>query len=414
MFERVIERSPAPIGSLRVGSTYEQRSKVDKYRPETDQRILECFRRSNLDAFWSRGTETVKGNALLFDRILLHGERTGARMFEPPPGKERRDVGERCALAMMLDSLEPGRHEQTVKFSSVRKVRSVFTNVLTVHGELGAPAQAMRNGMKVFHLTSLPTDSVWFQAVMSGMRARMGERLKQDMALTPEIILAALRLYEVDWTAAVSHDDLNAMMLAAEGACFFVLTYAAGLRGFEVPKVVYPIHFDLQGPDHPPYIGLPLTGHFKSRGMGIVNILMFLVQTTSSGIETGLWLRRLIDVRARQGTDRGWLFADELGVPRKTGWFSEGFYRKLEEVFDSRPELFVAGVDVLEDFGPIRSGRRGATTRATKMLKGDRDQLDWFFRWNTGGGETSCVPMRVLYAERRLLVALYLHVSQIL
>jgi hypothetical protein len=102
------------------------------------------------------------------------------------------------------------------------------------------------------------------------------------------------------------------------------------------------------------------------------------------------------------------------GLPVKTGHFSEGFFRMLEEVLDERPELFVPGVEIGESFGPIRSGRRGVTTRATKMLKGDRDQLDWFFRWNTGGGETSHVPMRVLYAEKRQLVSLFLHVSQIL
>jgi hypothetical protein len=61
-----------------------------------------------------------------------------------------------------------------------------------------------------------------------------------------------------------------------------------------------------------------------------------------------------------------------------------------------------------------RSGRRGATTQALKMLKGKRDQVDWFFRWNTGGAETSGAPMHVLYAEKRLLVTLFLHVSGVL
>jgi hypothetical protein len=80
------------------------------------------------------------------------------------------------------------------------------------------------------------------------MRGRMGERLKQDMALSPEIVVAVLRRYDREWTAALAADNIPAMARVAEGACFFVLTYAAGLRGFEVPKVVLPIRFDRRSP----------------------------------------------------------------------------------------------------------------------------------------------------------------------
>jgi hypothetical protein len=72
-------------------------------------------------------------------------------------------------MVMLLDNLEPGRDEPTVKFSSVHKVRAMVTNVLKVHGDLAAPAQAMRTGMKVSQLTSFPTDSIWFQAMVSGI-----------------------------------------------------------------------------------------------------------------------------------------------------------------------------------------------------------------------------------------------------
>jgi hypothetical protein len=60
MFERVGGRSANATGvALQLGSTYERRTKADQGRAETDQRILECFWRANLDAFWSRGSETV-------------------------------------------------------------------------------------------------------------------------------------------------------------------------------------------------------------------------------------------------------------------------------------------------------------------------------------------------------------------
>jgi hypothetical protein len=88
-------------------------------------------------------------------------------------------------------------------------------------------------------------------------------------------------------------------------------------------------------------------------------------------------------------------------------------YEKLVMVHAQQPDLFVEGW-TWEDYGPLRSGCRGANTRAFKMLKGRKDQVDWFFRWNTGGDETSSVPMHVLYAEKRELVNLFLHVSEVL
>jgi hypothetical protein len=111
----------------------------------------------------------VRANTLLFARYMLHGERTGFQMFESPCPKERSDFGERCAMAMLLDSLEPGRDKPTVKFSSVRKVRSMVTNVLKVHGDLAAPTATLRSGVKMSQLTAFLTDSVWFQAFISGM-----------------------------------------------------------------------------------------------------------------------------------------------------------------------------------------------------------------------------------------------------
>jgi hypothetical protein len=76
-----------------------------------------------------------------------------------------------------------------------------------------------------------------------------------------------------------------------------------------------------------------------------VNILMFLVQTTDSSVETGLWLQRFLLVRDRQDVQECWLFKDSQWVPVKTGHFSECFFCMLEEVLDERPELFVPGVE---------------------------------------------------------------------
>ena len=90
--------------------------------------------------------------------------------------------------------------------------------------------------------------------------------------------------------------------------------------------------------------------------------------------------------------------------------FAPAFYDKLYQVQARKPSLFVEGVNILEDFGLARSFRRGATTRATNAKVDERD-IDWINRWNTGGEEVSTGPMRVLYAERRLLLETFLRFS---
>jgi hypothetical protein len=82
---------------------------------------------------------------------------------------------------------------------------------------------------------------------------------------------------------------------------------------------------------------------------------MWLVQTTASGVETGKWLRRLIEVRERQGVTTGWLFQDSAGLQLPTQRFTEPFYTRLEAARDLHPYLFVDGVNVREDYGPLRA-----------------------------------------------------------
>lgn len=411
IFFRLQRREPVFAGSIADGSEARALGGL-----VTDARMMECCRRANLDAFWSRASNTIKSNLATFKRLMRVQTDSGLAVIGPPPGKGgTTDFGESVAIMMLLDSLNPGLHGARKKFSAIRSIRSCVTNVSKARADMVAPIMAMRDGARYRQITALPTDSVWFLAFASGMESRLGDRLKQDLALTPEVVVGVLDLYEEEWNQATEDQDRAAKVAAAEGACFFVLTYAAGLRGFEVPKVRLTHllnQFEDGGPDGRAHIGLPLMGQFKARGRQVVNLIMFIVQETDSGVKSGVWLRRLANQRIADGRTEGWLYEDEEGRQVKTRQFSEPFYRKLLELQEDHPEMFGRDVDVLEEYGPIRSGRRGANTRALKMLKGRKDQVDWFFRWNTGGAETSAREMHVHYADRSQLVSLFLHVSE--
>lgn len=379
---------------------------------QRDKTLMILIRRAKLDAFWSRRSSTVARNTRLFkrhvevSRLLGYDAYGGRRPVDPYA-----DYGLRYALTILWESLSPGRFGPRVQFSTVRHVRGMGTNVESMWQGLEPGPRVVRRGATVHQERAICTDSVWMRCFMSGLQSRMGESLRQDMALTPLVVGQVLQMCEEDWND-VGDDDWERKRIIAEEAVFFVLTYVGGLRGSEVRKVVVTSlrrqFVDARG-SVPAYVGLPLVGRFKSRGGVRSNIIVFVVQTTSSGIRAGLWLKRLIRCLEAQGIVSGWLYQDDDGSPRRSEAFRNGFYERLERAKGRDESLFGEGINIWEDYGPSRSGRRGANTQALKSCT--KMEVELFFRWNTGGDETSHLPMHILYAEKKHLVSQVLKVS---
>lgn len=242
----------------------------------------------------------------------------------------------------------------------------------------------------------------------------MGVSLHQDMAMSAEMVVEVLRQCNEEWLTAVQLDDIVQCRMVAEEACFFVFTYAGGMRSFEVMKITlgrFREQFDdgkKQG--LPPFMGVPMSGLFKNRGGTVRNMVIFMVEKTKSGVRSGLWVRRLLDALEWNGVTTGWMFQEEDGKQMGTSRFRESFYEQLRRAQETEPQLFPEGLDIDESFGPTRSGRRGADTRLVAKIKA-RHLIDAFFRWNTGGSETSSLPMHLLYADRRQLAPQFVKVS---
>ena len=388
---------------------------------ERDKTLLMCIRRANLDAFWSGKPNTVSGSVREFK---YHREVSArARMdFVPFRHAEAWPVdvsyGLEYAISMLWKSLEPGRHEPTAKFNTVRKVRAMASNVeevLRVPCEIG---RMIKYGRKATVLESpLPSDSQFLRRFMRGMMGRMGQRLRQDLALTPEVVVGVLDICNDRWTEARRKGNVTQARREAEVACFFVLTYAVGLRGFEVPKVILR-NFRNQivrehSDDLPPHVGVPLYGFFKCREGVKMHMVMFLALETDSGVQTELWLTRMLDILEEDGVSAGWMFQDARGRQRRQSYFKEGFYERLMNLKETRGDLFMPEVEILEDYGPTRSGRRGTNTRALKKVRNEK-LVELFFRWNTGGDETSCLSMPILYAQRLHMLDEFLRISKLL
>ena len=340
--------------------------------------------------------------------------------FEPiGPFDGSYDGGLRPALGVLWRSQRPGRHEARMKYSSARRARSVYTNLYRASARGIQGSQVWRSEKHRFVTTDAPSDTEWYDRFATGFRSRVGERRKQDAAISIEIMLEIQRLFENEWQAACD-DSPSARRSIAEPAVFFIVGFCGSMRGFELPKTVLTdlrnqIHLD-PDPDQPdliPHLGWPLRGRFKARSRAVQQLLIFIAAVTASGLEPGTWAQRLVDTLAELGIERGWLFQDGDGNQKHMLDFADEFYNKLLEVEGLKPNLFPKGIDIIEDYGLARSLRRGATTRATNAGL-DKDDIDWMNRWNTGGEEVVSGPMRVVYAERRQLLTTYLRFSKAL
>jgi hypothetical protein len=383
-----------------------------------DERLLQFIRRANLDAFWSRRPGTVLGLTRLFTEQVEVGESFGFNMFGPlgPFGRSY-DPGMKAAIGLLWRSQKPGIHEAKMKYSSVRKARSLHTDIFNASARGVQGTMVWRSDRARFVATEAPTDSAWFNCFMTGFKARIGERRKQDAALSIAVMKALQETLDEDWDDALPISNLERLRTIAEHGAFYLLLYCGSLRGFEGPKILLSdLRRQIAAPGstladlHGAHIGLPLVGRFKARSQDSRTILIPIAYETASMLQPGVWAERLVNILEQQGIKTGWAFQDALGEQLKMAHFEEDFYDRLTRIYQLQPDLFTEGVSILDDFHLARSFRRGATTRATAAGVSSTD-IDWINRWNIGSDASGGGPMRVLYSDRVQLTKVFLRFS---
>jgi hypothetical protein len=171
----------------------------------------------------------------------------------------------------------PGRDEIKQKISSARKARSVHANMFMASAQGGATSKAIRIDKGHKTLSAAPTDTEWFCRFMTGLRSRIGERHRQDAAISIELMLELQKRLEAKWQEAVIKNDIGLMRDTAEDVAFFLFTYCGSLRGYETPKVILQdlrrqiippeAAFEATKKGHKllPHVSLLLEGRFKAR-----------------------------------------------------------------------------------------------------------------------------------------------------
>jgi hypothetical protein len=244
----------------------------------------------------------------------------------PFPLKDSFGMG--AAIVILQVSLNPGKHDTTVQFGTIRKFRSAFSNAYHASVE-GQEAVVMAKDTRKLTVTKCPTYGTWFEKFMKGCHKRMGEIIRLDRALSSAILLEMLKLLEHDWVTFPQRQ----FFLASEGA-FYVIAFSCGLRGEEVPLADLTgiaKHWEKATTADPPHIIIALLGRFKGE-LGENYHLLPIVPLSRSGINNKLWIGRLLEIYQNRAITSGPLFRDLKGTRIKANQMEATFFDRLEQV----------------------------------------------------------------------------------
>ncbi len=135
---------------------------------------------------------------------------------------------------------------------------------------------------------------------------------------------------------------------------------------------------------------------------------------TRSGSEGGLWASRLKTSLQERRRLNGFVFSNQKGKQAKASTLEPKFFGELNWVRLRYPDLFPPNVNIEDDFGILRSCRRGASTEAGNQGVGT-DIIELICRWRKverAQGRAPNLGMREHYMEVSQALETYLQFSR--
>ena len=333
---------------------------------EEDRRLLSDIRHANINAFWSREPSTVSSNLSHAKRMEAIGSWYGLTSVSPQMGPFplRDTFGMAAAVVMLKRSLDPGRWEKYIQFSTARRIRSAFSNVYHSSAMLEEVVTMAYETSKLFE-TNCPTYGYWFERFILGCHKRMGDYVVTDFALSKILFYELMVQLEFDWK---STRDADLLLDIEKFSLILISGFLCGLRGEEIMKVDISglmKYIDVGAADREhPHAVIPLLGRLKGE-TGDRYHYMIVARVTSGGLAVGRWLDRLVASLLKRGRTNGFLFVDGKGVQRKVGTYNDEFWDRLQRVRMAKPFLFEPKVKIKNAYGLRRSLRRGSNSEAT-------------------------------------------------
>lgn len=300
----------------------------------SDKLLLDCIRRVNLDAFWSRMTSTVLTNKDKFRAGLKLSESVGLEgPYIVTSGFPEWDhCGYEVAIQMVLASLKPGRYSsEYTQWDTIRKLRTAFTNQFKASGQANSVEIALCDDKgHTQRLSSDPCASVWFGRFFMGCKRRMGQDWRPNKAMGNLLILKLLRRVFSRKQNAESEVEKERWLTFGAYIC---TTYVLSLRGVEGLLVDVTGMIANRHGEERHYFVIALLGMIKGEHHGRCHLLPS-VKVTSSGICIHAWVSQLLDSKIRRGFTNGPLFLDWAGKVIGTEVLDRMLCEILEELFE--------------------------------------------------------------------------------
>jgi len=357
----------------------------DKDDPR-DILLLACIRRINLDCFWSREPQTVKQNTRRVEQQIKFSNLVGLsspfKFTTCLPDFDH--CGYEVAVAILLYSRKPGKYSQThIQFDTIRHLRSSYSNFIRASPQSNSTTMSMGDFKGNYQrLVNDDCGSLFFKKFMEGLKKRMGQDWRPNVAIATPLMIRLLIEVE-DKISMAEDDEIKHDWIVF--STYITISYVISLRGPEG------FLLDLAGlnkyarNESDEYFIIALLGRVKGEHHDLAHLIPCAIRT-KSGIHVRGICERLRLEKEKRGFVIGPGISDVNGKVWNSSLINDMLHEILTEVFDNHQILFPANIitrdQIPEKYQCFRSFRRGSNTRAINQKIDDKD-IEVVNRWRT-------------------------------
>ena len=380
---------------------------------ETDRLLLATIRRMNLDCFWSRETSTVKNNARRADRMhkdaLLLGLPGPFQITQQLPLHDH--CGYQIALIMLVQSRRPGKYSRDyTQYDTIRGCRAVYSNFMRSAPQNNAQTRSLGDFKGNYHrLVWDQAGSLFFKKFMEGLRARMGQVVKPNLALSIPLLLRVIRKAEEFMNISEDEEEEHLWLVFT---VYVVVSYVISLRGpegFLLDLSSLNKHWNHSSS----YTVIGLLGRLKGERNDLCHLIP-CANTTASDINVRSILEKLLHEKRKLGFSQGPAISDTKGKLLSAKEIDERLHDILSEIYDENSKLFPITIDskekIITNYQCFRTFRRTSTTRATEMgiKENDKNVINRWHVLEEAKGKRPNLPMNQHYSQLELLIQPFL------
>jgi len=188
----------------------------------------------NLDACWSRETQTVTQNARRARKQIEMCKLVGL----DGPFVQIGDLpdydycGYEVAISILLYSRKPGRYDKNyTQYDTIRHFRSTYSNYLQAspHANFQTLSMGDFNG-NYSRLVPDECESLFFKRFMEGLKKRMGQDWRPNIDLSISLIVKLLQKAELEMENTDTPQDAHLWTVSTNNV---TISYVVSLRGPE-------------------------------------------------------------------------------------------------------------------------------------------------------------------------------------